>query len=71
MLVTLHGPTSFLPVNVTLRLLGDGAEEMNQQLIETTQEIRGKRNIRHRHQIIKFLEFNNIFKLHKRRLKFN
>lgn len=41
-LVTLHGPTSVLPVNVTLRLLGDGAEELNQQLVETTQEIRGK-----------------------------
>ncbi|GLV31990.1 hypothetical protein CBL_07750 [Carabus blaptoides fortunei] len=37
-LVTLHGP--LIPVNVTLRLLGDGAEELNQQLVETTQEIR-------------------------------
>lgn len=39
-LVTLHGPTK--PVNITLRLLGDGAEELNQQLVETTQEITGK-----------------------------
>lgn len=41
-LVTLHGPTR--PVNITLRLMGDGAEELNQQLVETTQEITGIRD---------------------------
>lgn len=42
-LVTLHGPTK--PVNVTIRLLGDGAEELNQQLVETTEEITGEESV--------------------------
>lgn len=41
-LVTLHGPTSLRPLNVTLRLLQDPSDEdSNQQPIETTQEIKG------------------------------
>lgn len=44
-LVTLHGPTSFQPLNVTLRLHPDPREASNQQAIETTQEIRGKLNV--------------------------
>lgn len=41
-LVTLHGPTSLRPLNVTLKLLQDPEdEESTQQPIETTQEIKG------------------------------
>ncbi|XP_044258121.1 C3 and PZP-like alpha-2-macroglobulin domain-containing protein 8 [Tribolium madens] len=40
-LVTLHGPTSLRPLNVTLRLLPDAQKGTTQQLVETTQEIRG------------------------------
>ena len=44
-LVTLHGPTSLRPLNVTLRLLPDAQKGTNQQLVETTQEIRGEYSI--------------------------
>ncbi|KAF5292759.1 hypothetical protein FQR65_LT11167 [Abscondita terminalis] len=41
-LITLHGPTTVRPLNVTLRLLQDSTEEnIFQQTIETTQEIKG------------------------------
>lgn len=39
-LVTLHGKTN--PVNVTLRLLADQAEELDRQVAIVTQEITGK-----------------------------
>lgn len=38
-LVTLQGPRR--PVNVTLRLVGDAAEELNQVLLQSVQEITG------------------------------
>lgn len=41
-LVTLHGPTSFQPLNVTLKLYPDPLNGSNQPPIETTQEITGK-----------------------------
>lgn len=44
-LVTLHGPTSLQPLNVTLRLLSAAQRGADQQLVETTQEIRGKYSI--------------------------
>nr|CAD7196835.1 unnamed protein product [Timema douglasi] len=40
-LVTLHGPQRAHPLNVTLRLVSDRAEEMTQLLLETSQEITG------------------------------
>lgn len=41
-LVTLHGPKSFQPLNVTLKLYPDPADGPNREPVETTQEIRGK-----------------------------
>ncbi|XP_017768170.1 PREDICTED: uncharacterized protein LOC108556530, partial [Nicrophorus vespilloides] len=41
-LVTLHGPASLQPLNVTVRLLADPAEDVQRDhIIETTQEIKG------------------------------
>lgn len=41
-LVTLHGPTSLQPLNVTVRLSQESAEEdTSRTVIETTQEITG------------------------------
>lgn len=41
-LVTLHGPASLQPLNVTLKLLPDGGDAAGGHLVETTQEIKGK-----------------------------
>ena len=41
-LVTLHGPESSQPVNVTLRLVSDRVEEVTQLISEVSQEIKGR-----------------------------
>lgn len=41
-LITLHGPASSEPLNVTLRLIPDQGLEAGQVPVETAQEIRGK-----------------------------
>lgn len=40
-LVTLHGPASLQPLNVTLRLVPNTKDEPGHEAVETTQEIRG------------------------------
>lgn len=43
-LITLHGPTSLRPLNVTLKLTPDANNENdNQRSIEITQEIKGRK----------------------------
>lgn len=41
-LVTLHGPSSVRPLNVTLRLVPDDPDVSGTKVVETTQEIRGE-----------------------------
>ncbi|KAK9879292.1 hypothetical protein WA026_004143 [Henosepilachna vigintioctopunctata] len=41
-LVTLHGPASLQPLNVTLKLVADSLDKTNRNVVETTAEIRGE-----------------------------